>query len=132
MTDAQSAGELSDITAEIRSQLPHLSREDQHELARVVACLVHAFRPERIYVFGSQARGTPTPNSDIDLLVLVGTSDEQPHHRAQAAYSAVGAHRVPVDILVMTQAEFDARVPAVASLPATVTREGRTLYATAA
>jgi uncharacterized protein len=124
--------ELSGIGTEIRRQLPHLSIADVGELAAAVAHLVDAFQPKRIYVFGSQARGTPTANSDVDLLVLVATSDQLPHQRAQAGYTAVGAHRVPLDILVMTQHEFDARLPAVASLPATVVREGRTLYAAAA
>jgi hypothetical protein len=124
--------ELSAIGTDIRCQLPHLSLADVRELARAVAHLVHAFQPERIYAFGSQARGTPTANSDVDLLVIVTTSDQPPHQRAQAAYTAIGAHLVPLDILVMTHEEFDARLPAVASLPATVAREGRTIYVPAA
>ncbi|MDQ6669669.1 MAG: nucleotidyltransferase domain-containing protein [Chloroflexota bacterium] len=128
----QNATELSAIDTEIRCQLPHLSIEDGHELARVVGHLVRAFRPERIYVFGSHARGTPTANSDVDLLVLVASSDQLPHQRAQKAYTAVGAHHIPLDILVMTRQDFDTRLPAVASLPATVAREGRTVYATTA
>lgn len=30
-----------------------------------------AFRPERIVLFGSFAYGSPTPDSDVDLLVVV-------------------------------------------------------------
>lgn len=126
------SSELSTIRGQIRTQLPHLTLEDADELARAVGLLVRALQPQRIFVFGSQARGVPTADSDVDLLVLVGASDLPPHQRAQAAYVAVGAHRVPLDILVMTQQEFDARLPAVASLPATVAREGRTIYAAAA
>jgi hypothetical protein len=129
---AGDAAELRAIRADIRRKLAHLPAADVRELARVVDHLVHAFQTERIYVFGSQARGVPTANSDFDLLVVVTTSDQLPHHRAQAAYRAVGAHHIPLDILVMTQEEFNARLPAVASLPATVAREGLTLYAVAA
>jgi hypothetical protein len=36
---------------------------------------------------------------------------------------------VPLDVLVWTRGEFDALVSVVSSLPATVLREGRLLYA---
>jgi uncharacterized protein len=116
------------LAAEVRRQLPHLAPTELDELTRSVSRLVEAFGPEAIYVFGSHARHAPHDNSDIDLLVLVRTSDEPPYRRAQRAYAAVGAHSVTLDIQVMTRAEFDGRLPAVTSLPATVVREGRILY----
>jgi len=33
--------------------------------------LAREFRPERIVLFGSYAYGTPTPDSDVDLLVIL-------------------------------------------------------------
>jgi predicted nucleotidyltransferase len=91
--------------------------------------LVEAFHPERIYLFGSQARGTATDTSDVDLLVIVSDTGEPGYRRDQAAYAAVGDHLLPLDILVFTREEFEARAASPASLPATVHREGRTLYA---
>ena len=117
------------LVAEVRRQLPHLSPTELDELTRSVSRLVAAFGPEAIYVFGSHARHAPHANSDIDLLVLVGSSDEPPYRRAQRAYAAVGAHSVALDIQVMTRAEFEGRLPAVSSLPATIVQEGRVLYA---
>jgi predicted nucleotidyltransferase len=32
--------------------------------------IAHDFRPERVILFGSHARGTATPDSDVDLLVI--------------------------------------------------------------
>jgi len=121
-----------ELEADIRREIAHLGHDELAEMVRSVRRLVQAFEPEQIYVFGSHARGTPTTNSDVDLLVLVASSGEPSYRRGQAAYAAVGAHQVPLDILVMTRAEFDARLSAAASLPATVARQGRTLYATAA
>jgi len=40
-------------------------------LAEVVHRLVEAYQPERIYLFGSVARGDAGPKSDYDLLVVV-------------------------------------------------------------
>jgi uncharacterized protein len=113
----------------ISQQLPTLSREHQAELARVIERLVATFEPEAIYLFGSQARGEATPDSDVDLLVIVEHSDLLPHQRDQAAYRAIGWHSFPLDVLVTTRSEFERRRAAVTSLAATVLREGRVLYA---
>jgi predicted nucleotidyltransferase len=113
----------------IRRQLPALGEEHQAELARIIASLVAALEPDKIYVFGSQARGDTTPDSDVDLLVLVPTADRPAHQLAQAAHRAIGWHSLALDILVMWKEEFAWRSRALASLPATVLREGRTLYA---
>ncbi|TKJ40078.1 hypothetical protein CEE37_10090 [candidate division LCP-89 bacterium B3_LCP] len=33
--------------------------------------IVHQFQPERVLLFGSYAYGTPGPDSDVDLLVVL-------------------------------------------------------------
>ncbi len=38
--------------------------------------LVEAFDPERIYLFGSYARGDAGPDSDYDLMIIVDSSDQ--------------------------------------------------------
>jgi len=120
------AGELQE---QVQAALPHLSLSRVRELAGAVDCLVKLFQPYRMYVFGSQARGTPRPDSDIDVLVIVPIANEPTYRLAAQAYAALAPNRLPVEIVFMTCAEFDARVPAAASLPATVLREGRLLYA---
>ena len=117
------------LEEQIRRELRHLRSEEVSDLVRSIEKLVEAFHPDRIYVFGSQARGTATPDSDVDLMVIVPDSDQPSYRRAQAAYEAVGDHVLPLDLLVWTQQEFDERLPAAASLPATVAREGRLLHA---
>jgi len=44
-------------------------------LRRVVKRYVNAFAPERILLFGSYAKGTHHPNSDMDLLIVTKASD---------------------------------------------------------
>ena len=41
------------------------------EIKRLVKELVNKFKPEKVIVFGSQADGTATENSDIDFCVIV-------------------------------------------------------------
>jgi uncharacterized protein len=113
----------------IRRELAHLSNKEVGDLAWAVQRLVDAFRPERIYVFGSQARGTPGPNSDIDILVVVDETDEPMYRLDQQGYGVLEPYRLPIELVFITRSDFERRLPAVASLPATVVREGRLLYA---
>jgi len=98
-------------------------------LAEVVRRLVDVYAPERIYLFGSRARGDARPDSDYDLLVLLADSDQPSYRRARQGYHVLHGSGIAVDLLVWTTAEFERRLPAKASLPATVCREGRLLYA---
>lgn len=43
-------------------------------LTAMVERLITALSPERIYLFGSCARGDAGPDSDYDLLVVIPTS----------------------------------------------------------
>lgn len=113
----------------IRRALPALAGERAAELAQIVECLVAAFHPDCIYAFGSQVRGEAVPESDLDLLIVVPSASEPAHRLAQAAYHVLPVHALAVDILVMARDEFERRSRATSSLPATVLREGRTLYA---
>jgi predicted nucleotidyltransferase len=117
------------LAARIRRELPSFSAEQVDQLADALRRLVVSLHPEQIYVFGSQARGTASPASDVDLLVVVPASDEPGHQRDQRAYAALSWPGLPIEVVVLTREEFAARLPAAASLPATVAREGRLLYA---
>ena len=98
-------------------------------LTEMVTRLVRAFAPERIYLFGSQARGEATSESDFDLLMVVSESSLPRYRRDQAAFRALIGIGVSKDIVVFTRDEFDRKRKVVCSLPATVEREGVLLYA---
>ena len=98
-------------------------------LAEVVRRLVAALQPERIYLFGSRARGEATPESDYDVLVVVSRTAEAPYDLERQAYSALVGLAMPVDVVVMSRERFERRRKVAASLPATVEREGKLLYA---
>lgn len=98
-------------------------------IGQIVRRLVTALAPERIYLFGSQARGDAGPDSDYDLLVVVPTSKAPRYRRDQAAFHALLGIGVAKDVLVLTHEEFEQQRSVVCSLPATVEREGVLLYA---
>jgi predicted nucleotidyltransferase len=103
--------------------------EQQPKLAEVVRRLVAAYQPERIYLFGSLARGETGPDSDYDLLVVVPDDASLERRDGGLAYRALWGVGTAVDAVVCTSGWFHARTHLKASLPGTVVREGRLLHA---
>jgi uncharacterized protein len=91
--------------------------------------LVRELKPDQVYLFGSRARGDADPDSDFDLLIVVTESSLPGYARDRLALRALRGIRVPVDTIVLTREEFDRKREVVSSLPATVEREGKLLYA---
>lgn len=98
-------------------------------LAEVLKRLIDAYEPERVYLFGSNARGTVGPNSDYDLLLVVPDDATPERKRSRLAYERLWGTGTAVDVLVWTRSSFDRRLHLPASLPATIIREGRLLHA---
>ena len=98
-------------------------------LAEIVRRLVAAYEPERVYLFGSHSRGDVGPDSDYDVLVIVPDDAAPERRRSRLAYEALWGTGTATDVVVMSRSYFDWMLGSVASLPATVLREGRTLYA---
>ncbi len=98
-------------------------------LGEMVRRLVAALGPERIYLFGSHARGDAGPGSDYDLLVVVPESAQPRYRRERVAYRALCGVGAPKDVLVLTRRDFERRTTVACSLPSTVLREGKLLYA---
>jgi len=97
-------------------------------LAEAVRRLVEAYHPERIYLFGSVARGDSGPDSDYDLLVVVPDNASPKRRRSRLAYEALLGTGAAADVLVCTSSYFERRRLLKASLPGTVLREGRLVH----
>lgn len=98
-------------------------------LEEILRRLTDTFQPERVYLFGSRARGEAGPDSDYDLLMVVKESALPRYRREQAAFRALIGVGAAKDILVLTRDEFDRKRTVVSSLPAAVEREGILLHA---
>jgi uncharacterized protein len=66
--------------------------------------IVRELKPEKIVLFGSYAYGTPNPDSDVDLLVIMRTKASI-KERSWAVSRLLLPRPFPVDILVKTPAE---------------------------
>ena len=99
------------------------------KLAEVVRRLVDEFKPDRIYLFGSRARGDASDDSDFDILMVVPHSTDRMVQRMAMARDVVSEIKLPTEIIVHTRDQFDRQASVVTSLAATVIREGRLHYA---
>ena len=106
-----------------------MNAPDDAVLRTIVDRLVDAYQPVRIYLFGSLARGEGSEDSDYDLMVVVRDDAPAELQRSRRAYEALRGTGTAADVLVWTRSAFDARLHLRASLPSTVTREGKLLYA---
>ena len=89
--------------------------------------IVRQFRPDKIVLFGSHARGVAGPDSDIDLLVVMPVEGSKREKRI-AIGVALCDFGVPLDIVLCTPSEFRSRqrIPGTIERPAA--REGKVLY----
>lgn len=94
----------------------------------MVRIIVERFDPERIVLFGSHARGTAGPDSDVDLLVVTEVQGSKRRLAAQIG-AALHEFRIPKDIVVATPGEFEWRKEIAGTIERPAALEGRVLYA---
>ena len=93
-----------------RRQLQRFSLQEYEELLKeIVARLVATFHPYQIRLFGSYAKGNAREGSDIDLVMVMDSHLTPAQRRAQAS-EIVGISRIPIDILVYTPEEIQAKL----------------------
>lgn len=112
-----------------RSALSIAPADHDPLVGEIVRRLVAAYDPERVYLFGSAARGDVGESSDLDVLVVVPDDASPNRLRSRRAYAALWGVGTAVDVLVMRRSAFEARADVPTSLPATVLREGVLLHA---
>jgi predicted nucleotidyltransferase len=73
--------------------------------------LIEQIQPQKIILFGSYAYGNPTPDSDVDLLVIVeGKEGETRRERYLRVALALSPRWFPADIIVHTPEELEERL----------------------
>ncbi len=98
-------------------------------LREIIQRLVEAYHPERIYLFGSTARGEAGPYSDYDIMLVLPDDVPEEVRSEDRAYQALRGTGVAADVLVWTRQDFDGRLHLKASLPSAIVQEGKLLYA---
>jgi predicted nucleotidyltransferase len=106
-------------------RMKDLSAEILNEVTRRIASTV---KPEKIILFGSHAWGEPTESSDLDLFVIVPSSDQPAYRRTAVIYRALRGIGVPVEVIVQTHDEVERSRKVPTSLSRKVLEQGRVLH----
>jgi uncharacterized protein len=84
------------------------------------------FKPQRVILFGSHARGNAGPDSDVDLLIVMRHAGDGPK-QATAIRSEIDMP-FPVDMLVRSPAELRRRVAMNDFFIKEILRDGKVIY----
>jgi predicted nucleotidyltransferase len=102
-----------------------IQRRDIKKWCEMVAC---EFRPEQIIVFGSYACGTPTEDSDVDVLVVMPLPRGHRDVRQAAAIRQRVPAAFPMDVIVRSPQQIARRLALGDGFIASVLRYGQTMY----
>jgi predicted nucleotidyltransferase len=99
-------------------------------LARCLAALCLALPVEEVWLFGSCARGEARPDSDLDLLVVLGDG----HGLARPTLACYRTIRrlhsgIPTDVMAISKSRWDQECANPFGLFGDVCREGIQVYA---
>ena len=98
------------------------------DIERIAARIAERFHPRQVLVFGSYANGTATEESDLDLLVVMETSEAH-FRRAAAIRHLFWPPETAMDVLVFTPREVEYWKGTPNHIVTEAFRTGRLVYA---
>ena len=103
------------------------TRVSQSLIDEIVRRVVAAAKPDRIVLFGSAAAGKMTPDSDIDVLVLVASPGNVRQESVRLWNALRGLGR-PFDVVVMPTERLEETKNLVGGIAYPANRYGRVIY----
>ena len=100
-----------------------VTRQQIEDFANEIA---RQFSPEKIILFGSQARGTPNEDSDVDMLVMMDF--EGRGARKAAEIRTAVEHHFSLDLLVRRKEDIAWRIKEDDYFLQDIMKEGEVLY----
>ena len=100
----------------------------QEQLNLILQRVIRAVHPLRVVLFGSAVRGEMTPDSDVDLLVVMPNGT---HRRKTMEYlhTQLSGVPLPVEIVVATPEDLARYGQSIGLVYRSALEEGRELYA---
>jgi len=103
-----------------------LKQDIETEIANITSQIVKKYRPEKIILFGSAARGELSPDSDLDFFII---KDDKRRHieRMKELYFTI-KYNIATDFLVYRPQEIEERLQMGDPFIKQILNEGRILY----
>jgi|SRR5690554_3910631 len=97
------------------------------KINEVVERIVVNVKPEKIFLFGSYVNGSPTEDSDLDLLVIK-EMDIAIHKRNSEVKQYLRGIKIPLDIFVYTPLEIEQYKKSEFGFVSHILKEGKLIY----
>jgi len=99
----------------------------QEQIDEITKKIVENFHPQKIILFGSYAYGTPTEESDLDLLII---KDSELSARLQnrTVRKLLSCSKIPVDVMVKTPHEYEVYKDIIGTIVYPAHKFGKVLY----
>ena len=92
---------------------PPAARPIDPRMSAVASGSAAAIPDAQVRLFGSRARGTDRPDSDVDLLITVPDAWLERHDRVRVLgdlWRRCSSHRLPLDLLLYSESEVSQRL----------------------
>lgn len=99
----------------------------QKTIRQAVNRIVQAARPNKVILFGSYARGDVTPDSDLDLMVILPGQPDKVAEMIRLR-QVIGVVGTGVDVLVFSEEEAQRRGQVPGTVVYWASKEGKVLY----
>ena len=96
-------------------------------ISSVVDALGCEFRMRRVLLFGSRAKGEGRPDSDYDFLAVVEPESDWRTRRTRV-HLRLSPRYYGLDLVIVTQPQFETACRIPGSVPRQAEREGRVVY----
>ena len=104
-----------------------ISAISNSELDEIVSRIVEVAQPEQVLIFGSTARGTTGPHSDLDILIIKA-GRYHPRKVAGRIYQRMRGIARSIDLVIVTPQQVKDNRDSPFSVLYPALREGRVLY----
>lgn len=105
--------------------------ESESAIRQAVDRIATRFHPDKIILYGSQARGQGGPDSDVDLLVVMPINGSKRQQAVQMDLALEGIP-IPIDLIVVTPDEVEKYRNVLGTIIREAMQEGKVLYERAA
>jgi predicted nucleotidyltransferase len=102
---------------------------NDNEMKGMLEIIVGRFRPLRVLLFGSRARGVETAGSDYDLCVILPFLPRRKLLLLREMRTALWKYgKYDLDIIILSEQEFNEKVPLAPTIEYAIQKEGVVLY----
>ncbi len=105
-----------------------VQRVDEVVLQAIVERILQVVHPVQVVLFGSYATGHPSPDSDLDLLIVVDRLTSSRRNLRLKIRRALRPFLIPKDIVVVTAEEVEAWKHVPQAFLTTILQNGKILY----